>query len=430
MPPTLTPTPTDPDTRLATLANGVRVLTIAQPHLDTACVSAFVHAGSRNESLNLSGASHFAEHMAFKGTATRDCQQINLDAELLGADVNAHTDKDHTAYHMRGLAEHAPDFVRMLGDIVCHAAFPPAELERERQVILQELSEIEDDAFDAAFEVFDRMCYGAHPMARPVIGRRGSISRLTREQLQAYVAAHYTGANLIVAAAGRIDPDAVVREAERAFGALPAGASNRVDAPDFRGGTGLRRMAGHSQAHLVLGFPVPAVTAPGHAAARVAAAVLGEGMSSPLMDNLRERQGLVYYAGCSADADELAGQFVLEASMAPEHLVACTDEMLRLLRLLAEGISPTHWQRAHNQLAVRELRQWERPARRLEDAVLDCFAHGRVRSRGERRALRESVDRGQVEQLFALLLAGPMAVGAAGRLPVAAQARLKELGKR
>jgi predicted Zn-dependent peptidase len=368
--------------------------------------------------------------MAFKGTATRSCQQINLDAELLGADVNAHTDKDHTAYHMRGLAEHAVDFVRMLGDIVCHAAFPPGELERERQVILQELSEIEDDAFDTAFELFDRMCWGTHPMARPVIGRRGSIGRLTREQLQAHVAAHYTGANLVVAAAGRIDPDAIARAAEQAFGGLPAGAPNRVEPPVFRGGAGLRRMAGHSQAHLVLGFPSPAVTAPGHAASRLAAAVLGDGMSSPLMDSLRERQGLVYYAGCSADADDLAGQFVLEASMAPEHLLACTDEVLRLLRAQAEGIADTDWQRAHNQLAVRELRQWEKPARRLEDAVLDCFAHGRVRPRAERRAARESVGRSQVEQVFAGLVAGPLAVGAAGHLPAAAQARLRELASR
>jgi predicted Zn-dependent peptidase len=114
----------DPDTRVATLPNGVRVLTIALPHLDSASVSVFIHTGSRNEAARLAGVSHFAEHMAFKGTATRSCQQINLDAERLGADVNAHTDKDHTAYHMRGLAEHAPDFVRMLGDIVCHGGFP------------------------------------------------------------------------------------------------------------------------------------------------------------------------------------------------------------------------------------------------------------------------------------------------------------------
>ena len=97
----------DTDTRVTTLANGVRVVCIDLPHFDSVCVSVFVRTGSRHESRRLNGISHVVEHMAFKGTHTRSCQQINLDAERLGAEVNAHTDKDHTAYHMRGLAQHA-----------------------------------------------------------------------------------------------------------------------------------------------------------------------------------------------------------------------------------------------------------------------------------------------------------------------------------
>ena len=104
-----------------------------------------MRTGSLHESPRLNGISHVVEHMAFKGTHERDCQRINLDAERLGAEVNAHTDKDHTAFHMRGLARHAGDFVRMLGDIVCNGSFPEAELERERQVILHEYVEDEDD---------------------------------------------------------------------------------------------------------------------------------------------------------------------------------------------------------------------------------------------------------------------------------------------
>src|SRR5689334_10467728 len=197
-------------TAVATLANGVRVLTIRLPQLESACASVFVRSGSAHETKALNGISHVVEHMVFKGTRTRDARRINLDAERLGAEVNAHTDKDHTAYHMRGLAEHATLFVRMLAEIVRDSSFPADELERERQVILQEFAETEDDAFDTAFRLFDQACYGTHPQAQPVIGRRRNIEAFTREQLQAYVLQQYTGCNIVVAAAGRVDVRAIV----------------------------------------------------------------------------------------------------------------------------------------------------------------------------------------------------------------------------
>src|SRR5436305_4746484 len=221
----------DRDTHLTTLANGVRVVTLSLPYLDSVAVSVFVRTGSRHESRRLNGISHVVEHMAFKGTAARTCQQINLDAERLGAEVNAHTDKDHTAYHMRGLARHAGPFLHMLGDIVQHSSFPEAELERERQVILHELTEDDDDPMSTAYKLFDRACFGLHPVAQPVIGTRHNIERFTRAELLDYVQRQYTGANVVVGVAGRIDPSAVVREAEAAFGAMPAGAPNGGDAP-------------------------------------------------------------------------------------------------------------------------------------------------------------------------------------------------------
>ena len=177
----------DADTSVTTLGNGVRVVILRLPHLATAAVSVFVRSGSQHESARTHGISHFIEHMAFKGTRTRDCQQINLDAERLGAEVNAHTDKNHTAFHMRGLARDAGSLLRMLGDIVCHSTFPEAELERERQVILHEYTEDEDDALSTAFKLFDKACYGDHAVARPVIGSRTNIRRFTRAELAACV---------------------------------------------------------------------------------------------------------------------------------------------------------------------------------------------------------------------------------------------------
>jgi len=187
--------PPDDAPLLHTLPNGVRVVAMPRPQRRTGGVSVFVRVGSAHESRALNGIGHVLEHMAFKGTSERDAYRVNLDAEALGAEVNAHTDKDHTAYHMRGLGEHAPRFVAMLADIVRHATFPDDELAREREVLLQEVAEVEDDPMTVAYQLFDHACWAAHPAAQPVIGQRRVIERCTREQLAAHVQQHYTGAN-------------------------------------------------------------------------------------------------------------------------------------------------------------------------------------------------------------------------------------------
>jgi predicted Zn-dependent peptidase len=416
----------DPDTAVHTLANGVRVVGIRAPHLDSASVSVFVRTGSRNETARQAGISHFVEHMAFKGTHERDCRQINLDAERLGAEVNAHTDKDHTAYHMLGRARDAPAFVRMLGDIVRNSSFPEAEIERERQVILQEYIEDEDDPLSTAFKLFDSACYAAHPLARPVIGTRAGIERLARADLLDYVGRQYSGANVVVGIAGNIDPQAMLGEVDAAFGSMPAGHENRVEAPVYIGGARTRRVAGSSQSHVVLGYPTPTLKEDYHASV-LAAAVFGEGMSSPLMHELRERRGLVYYAACSADVNDLCGQFVVEASTTPEHLDEFLTELGRLLLGHADAVDAEALERARNQIAVRRLREQERGFRRLEDAALDLYVYGRVRSNDELQAQIESVSAQQVRDAFERMLARGAAVALAGKVPAGSREKLQAL---
>ena len=415
----------DDHTFLSTLPNGVRVLVIRTPGRPTLDLSVFVHTGSQHEAERDSGISHMVEHMAFKGTALRDCQRINLDAESLGAQVNAHTDKDHSAFHIVGLVRDAEAFVHLLADIVQHGSFPADELERERQVILHEYVEDEDDALSVAFRLFDKLSYGSHPLAQPVIGLRRHIERFKREELLAYVQRQYSAANTVLAVAGDVDAQAIVRAAEAAFGAMPSGSENRVAPPQWLGGLRTRALAGSPQTHVVLGFPLPSL-AGAHQAGVVAAALLGEGMSSPLMDELRERRGLVYYAACSADVLELAGQFVIEASTSPQQLPAFFAEVVRLLLAQAQHIDAAALQRARRQIAVRHLRELERPGRRLESAVLDLFALGRVRSRAETLQALQEVSADQVRDGFAAMLHVGASIAAAGKLPRGAQALLSE----
>lgn len=409
----------DPDTRGVVLANGVRVVVMRLPHVATAAVSVFVKSGSEHESARENGISHFIEHMAFKGTRTRDCQRINLDAERLGAEVNAHTDRDHTAFHMRGHARDVAAFVRMLGDIVREGTFPEAELERERSVILHEFAEDDDDAMATAFKLFDAACYGKHPAARPVIGSRANLRRFTRAELVRWVERQYTGVNTVVGIAGNVDVGDAIAAAEAAFGSMPPGTANRVAPPAFVGGVRARRLAGSSQAHLVIGFPIPALTED-HAAFVVAAALLGEGMSSPLLDRLRERRGLVYHADCWTDVRDGYGQFVIEASTAPRHLREAVDE---IAGLLGEHLGTTPrigLERARNQAVVRSLLAQEAPEKRLEAAALDLFALGRVRSRAAVDERIGAVRPADVRAAFARMLDAGAAVGLAGSFAQAA----------
>ena len=417
----------DPDTTVHTLANGVRVVTLALPHLESAQVSVFVRAGSQHESAREHGISHVVEHMAFKGTQRRDCQRINLDAERLGAEVNAHTDKDHCAFHMVGRARDAGSFVQMLGDIVQHSSFPADELERERQVILHEFTEDEDDPLSTAFKLFDQACYGAHPVARSVIGTRRSIGGFTRDDVLAYVQRHYTAANVVVGVAGPVDAQRVTRQVEASFGAMrarrrePRGAARPTWAACARGAWAAARRRTWCSAFRFRRWA--ARTTP----SVLAAALLGEGMSSPLMDQLRERRALVYYAACSADVMELCGQFVIEATTAPQHVDEFFVQVMRLLREHAESTDAVALQRARNQIAVRGLRRQERPAQRLEAAAMDLFCLGRVRSRAELAAGMRAVRPAQVRDAFARLLDTRASVAMTGKLRAGLNERVLEL---
>ena len=419
------PIPTPPPL-IETLPNGVRVVALPMPHLHTASVSVFVRVGSAHESRALNGIGHVLEHMAFKGTHTRDAHHVNLDAERLGAEVNAHTDKDHTAYHMRGLGTHAPQFVTMLADIVRHATFPDDELAREREVLLQEVAEVEDDPMTIAYQQFDQACWGLHPAAQPVIGLRRVIERCTRAQLLEHVQQHYTGCNTVVAAAGAIDVNAVVQAAVAAFGDMPRGMPQALPPADYSSGIRVKRMDVGRQTHLVLGYPMAARGAD-DAAGELAAAVLGDGMSSPLLLELREKRGLVYHAACNVDRFEFGGQLAVEASFAPKHLNTVLRETVRLVQRHAEQVDPVDLERARNQVIVRLMRHDERLTQRTEDAALDLFALQRVRTVAERLAHMHDVSGEQVRDAFARMRGAGVSVALTGSVGRATTPRVREV---
>jgi len=212
---------------------------------------------------------------------------------------------------------------------------------------------------------------------------------------------------------------------EAAFSALPLGQAEVLTAPSWTGGIRTRRLPGSSQTHLVLGFPV-AARRDDDPASEVAAAVFGDGMSSPLLGELRERRGLVYRAACAADRYESHGQFAVEASFAPAKLDEFLRALMQLLQRQAQATDAVDLERARNQLAVRLLHDADRPSRRMEQAALDLFSLGRVRSATEQLQRVEAVDADAVCGVFRRMLAAGVALAMAGSVGRAASEHARD----
>jgi predicted Zn-dependent peptidase len=360
--------------------------------------------------------------MAFKGTATRNVQAINLDAERLGADVNAFTSKDTTGYFMTGLGRHAGEFLRMTADIVLNSTFPEQELVRELEVIRQEAIEYEEDPEESSTELLDRALWGEHPMGMPVIGTVHNIERFTRDDLVAHVRRHYVAANTVVAAAGNFDVDAFLEEAARLFADMPAGPpAPPVAAPDYVGRAVGKRFGRVSQVFTNIGYPVapedPArmPEARWRLAASVASILFGGGMSAPFTDTVRERLGLAYTAQATTESGDHWCNFLVHAVTTPdklEQLVAASGE---LLRAQAQAIAPVHLERAKNQLAVARVRSSERSFAVMERAVEELFVRGHVGSTAETLALIEAIDAEEVRAVFERMLSHPPALAITGK---------------
>lgn len=418
---------------LQTLANGVRLLAIPVPHVQSASVGVFLRVGSRDETPASNGISHVLEHMAFKGTATRSVQEINLDAERLGADVNAFTSKDTTGYFMSGLGRHVPQFLDMTADIVLNSTFPEVELQRELDVIRQEAIEYAEDPQESSSELLDRAIWGQHPMGMPVIGTVENIERFTRDDVVRHVGAHYHAENTVVAAAGQFDIDAFFAQAKRLFAGMPraeAGAGPApVLTPDYVGSAVGRRFSRVSQVFLNLAYPV---APPGdeemtqmrwRIAASLATILFGGGMSSPLTDTVRERMGLAYTAHSTSESGDAWFNFIVHAITTPDKLEQLMTATGALLRAHAGEIDLVHLERAKNQLAVSRVRSSERTYAAMERAVEDLFVRGAVSTPAETIALIEAITADEVRAVFERMLRHPPALSITGKGANAKSAR-------
>jgi len=418
---------------LRTLPNGVRLLALPMPHVHSTSVGVFLRVGSRDETPASNGISHVLEHMAFKGTTTRSVQAINLDAERLGADVNAYTGKDSTGYFMTGLGQHAEQLLRMTADIVLNSTFPEAELQRELEVIRQEAIEYDEDPEDSSNDLLDRALWGDDPMGMPVIGKVDNIEGFTRDDLVRHVQQHYVASKTVVAAAGNFDIEAWMQLAEDLFAAMPVSADNSGAQPPTPaahvGQAVARRFTQVSQVFLNIAYPLapPEQEVPSpqrwRLAAALAANLFGGGMSSPLVDTVRERLGLAYTADATLDSGDAWLNFLVHAVTTPDKIEALVRATGELLQAQATTIDPIHLERAKNQLTVARVRASERPFATMERAVEDLFAHGTVTPLTETIALIDDIRSEEVRSIFTQMLTQPPALSITGKGVSAKSAR-------
>jgi predicted Zn-dependent peptidase len=314
--------------RVTELDGGLRVVTEAMPELRSAAIGFWVGTGSRDEPEPLAGASHFLEHLLFKGSAERSARAIAEAVETVGGDMNAFTTQEYTAFYVRVPDDHLPLALDILSDIVWTPALRADEVESERQVILEEIHMRDDTPDDLVHEQFGAALYPEHPLGREVIGTVESIEAISRDDIAAYHAAHYRPGNVVVAAAGNVVHEDVVRLVEkwlpRDAGMRPARVIGGLRVP--RPLVVTRR--GTEQAHVVLGTRALPRNDDDRYALAVLNQALGGGMSSRLFQEIRERRGLAYSGFSYRSGFEETGMFAVYAGTAP----ARAREVLEVLR--------------------------------------------------------------------------------------------------
>ncbi len=307
------------------LDNGLRIATDAMSGVRSATVGVWVDVGARDEQEKLNGISHLLEHMAFKGTQRRSATAIAEEIEAVGGHLNAYTSREHTAYHARVLAGDMPLAVDLLADILRNSVFDPADLEREVQVVRQEIAQVEDTPDDLIFDLFQEAAYPDQAFGRSILGTAESLGRFDSATLRRQLEQEYRPERMVLAAAGALDHGAVVELAQQAFGTMVgASPANGRSEPRYHGGE-RREVRDLEQLHLMLGFKSPGARDPAYYAAQVLSTALGGGMSSRLFQEVRERRGLAYaihsfamgyvdcglfgiYAGCDAgNAEAILG---------------------------------------------------------------------------------------------------------------------------
>ena len=394
--------------QLTTLANGLRVATREMPGVETAAVGLYADTGSRYEPAPVNGLAHLFEHMVFKGAGGRSAREISEAIEDVGGDLNACTDRDGTSFTASVLAEHLALGVELVADLVQRPHLTAADLEREKDVVLQELGEARDTPNDIIFDDLWSVAFADQPLGRPVLGDEESIEAISVTDLHDWRVGQYRAESLFLVAAGKVDHAQVVALAEQHFADLTPGAIAEPEPASFTGGARVGR-AKAEQAHLALAAPAPAVLAPDYFAARFFCDIVGGGASSRLFQQVREERGLAYsvYAQMAPYSD--VSLFTVYAATARRESAAAAQLIDDVLNDAAATATPRELERVRTQGRAGLLMSIESPWGQASYLARQLSLFGRLVEPAEVIAELQAVTLDQVRAAGAAILAAPRA---------------------
>lgn len=388
----------DMQVRTATLANGMTVVTDRMPHLKTVALGIWVRTGSRAETRDLNGITHLLEHMAFKGTKTRNARQIAEEIEAVGGELNASTSIEYTNYYARILAEDLPLAVDIIADILQNSTFEKEELMREQHVILQEIGAAYDSPEDRAFDLFQGAAWPDQPLGRPILGTPDTVQSFSPDALNRYLADRYRGPDMVLAAAGAVDHEALVKLAEEKFSGFSSEPALKEEPSLYFGGES-KLSRDLMEAQILIGFEGKPYKSEDYYAIQILASVLGGGMSSRLFQEIREKRGLCYaiYSFHWAFAD--TGLFGLHAATSQEDIAALMPVIVDELRAASDNIGAEEVSRSRAQIRAGLMMALESPATRAGQIARQMLIHGRVLSMEEISSKIEAVTVGDIRRV-------------------------------
>jgi predicted Zn-dependent peptidase len=360
------------------LDNGLTIITERMNHVRSASVGIWVRSGSRHEAAHLNGISHFIEHALFKGTTNRTSREIAVESDAIGGHVDAFTSREVASYFVRVLDQHLPRAFDLLADLVTAPLFENEELDRERNVVMEEIKMVEDTPDDLVHEVFVSNFWPDHPLGRSILGTVDTLSTFDHERVAEFFNRVYTPPNLVIAGAGNLEHDAFVDMVGRYFAKL---VKRQVDLPVSAPSSATPRIIiskDLEQVHLIAGARCPSMTSEDRYSVHVLNVILGGGMSSRLFQTIREEHGLAYavYSGVNAYSD--VGYLSMYAATSPEQI----EDVIRLSvaefgKFKDEPVSDAELQRAKDQLKVSIMLSLESTSARMSNIARQEIFFGR-----------------------------------------------------
>ena len=335
---------------LTELPNGLKVATRPMSQAKSLFVGVWVNAGARDERDSETGIAHMLEHMAFKGTKSRTARDIAIEVEDVGGFINAHTNREETAYHMRLLPEHLDMGIDILTDILTNPTMPENEIERERNVIIQEIGQALDEPDDLLHDLFARAAYGEHTLGRPILGSVDNIKSFSRDDLKGFMNRHYGAGQMLVVASGAVKHEDFVRRVEAKLGGLKNAENAERITPKWQGGRRIETRDHLEQMHIVVGLPAFGAHDKRRYALSLLSMMLGGGMSSRLFQEVRENRGLCYAIFSYTEHCSDSGYLSIYAGTSADQVNEMLEVTAAEIADLVDGVSADELERVKTQV--------------------------------------------------------------------------------